>query len=148
MNLVFDLMNQPVSELMSTDLKAVVAADSLADVKAIFETYNIHHLPVVRFKTLVGFISKTDLLQTLAQSSDPQTTLNSTSVAEVMTSKIVKLHINDKIGVAAEVFLENRFHAVPILNEQEELVGIVSSYDLIKFFFHHAYPHKPYKKFV
>ena len=53
---------KPVSEVMTRHLVTVLPTDKLDVVRDIFEKQNIHHLPVVRFKTLLGIISKTDLL--------------------------------------------------------------------------------------
>jgi acetoin utilization protein AcuB len=39
-----------------------------------------------------------------------------------------------------EIFLENYFHAIPVVSEDGELKGIVSTYDIMKLFFHTAYP--------
>ena len=74
--------------------------------------------------------------------------LKNRKAEDIMVTHIVKLDETDKIGTAAEVFLKNYFHAVPVLNADKELVGIVSTYDIIKFFFHEAYPGEELKKFV
>ncbi|MEM8909876.1 MAG: CBS domain-containing protein, partial [Bacteroidota bacterium] len=47
---------------MTTKLLTVNPKDKLQEVKKIFDDHRIHHLPVVRYKTIVGLISKTDLL--------------------------------------------------------------------------------------
>ena len=52
----------PVSSIMSTELITVNPKDPLIDVKNIFDQNNIHHVPVVRFKKIVGIVSKTDLM--------------------------------------------------------------------------------------
>lgn len=152
MNAVFDLMNHPVSELMSTKILAVIPTDSLEKVKEIFDTHNIHHIPVVRYKDLVGFISKTDFYKALGgaqlDGDNAEEMLKNRKAEDIMVTHIVKLDERDKIGTAAEVFLKNYFHAVPVLNADKELVGIVSTYDIIKFFFHEAYPGEELKKFV
>ena len=56
-----------------------------------------------------------------------------------MTKKIATLTPSDKIGSAAELFLEHLFHAVPIV-ENGELVGIITSFDVMKYEFQKAYP--------
>jgi acetoin utilization protein AcuB len=48
-----------------------------------------------------------------------------------MTTKLAKLEPSDKINVALEVFKENLFHGIPIVNN-DALVGIVTTYDIIK----------------
>jgi acetoin utilization protein AcuB len=48
-----------------------------------------------------------------------------------MTKGLAKLNPNDRINIALEIFMVNRFHAVPVV-ENDELVGIVTTYDIIK----------------
>ena len=55
-------------------------------------------------------------------------------VLDIMTTKVVTLDPDDSIGLAADIFLANRFHALPIV-EGKNLVGILTTYDLIKFCF-------------
>ena len=50
---------------------------------------------------------------------------------DIMTSGIAKLTSTDRIAVALEIFKENLFHAIPIVDENE-LVGIITTYDIIK----------------
>ncbi|HQU60501.1 MAG TPA: CBS domain-containing protein, partial [Saprospiraceae bacterium] len=45
---------------------------------------------------------------------------------------LAKLNPNARINVALEIFMENRFHAVPVVEENGELVGIVTTFDIIK----------------
>lgn len=150
-------MNNPVSEIMSTKLITVIPTDPLTKVKEIFETYNIHHIPVVRYKEIVGMVSKTDFYKLIhgfrlrvTGQEETETTgiLSSHTVEQLMTKGVVRLNQNDKMGVAAELFLTNYFHAVPIMNDDNELVGIVTTYDIIKYYFHQAYPSQELSKMV
>ena len=50
----------PVSTLMSTRLITVSPDDNLEKVKTCFDENNIHHLPVVSYKKIVGIISSSD----------------------------------------------------------------------------------------
>jgi acetoin utilization protein AcuB len=149
MNRINEVMNLPVSEIMTKKLITVIPTDSLQMVNDIFESHNIHHIPVVRHLDLVGIISKTDFYKAIhgakLENSESVVNYNKTIFAkfkaeDIMTRNVVIINSNDKIGVAAEIFLENYFHAIPIVNDDSELVGIVSSYDIVKLFFHEAYP--------
>lgn len=140
-------MNNPVSEIMSTHLLTVSPTDNLEKVKEIFDKYNIHHVPVVRYKELVGLISKTDFYKALhgsrlngyAPNGDSDMLKNRTA-EDLMTRGLAKISPDDKIGVAAEIFLDNHFHAVPVVNDEGDLVGMVTTYDIIKYCFRIAYP--------
>ena len=154
---VNSLMNHPVSEIMTKKLIAVLPTDPLQVVNGIFAKHNIHHIPVVRHLDMVGIISKTDFFKAIhsAKLEDPADAENwnnaifaKFTAEDIMTKHVVKISPEDKIGTAAEIFLENWFRAIPVINSDGELVGIVSSYDIVKFFFAQAYPTQELPKIV
>jgi len=156
-NLMANMMNRPVSEIMTKKLITVIPTDSLKIVKDLFEQHNIHHILVVRHLDLVGIISKTDFYKAIhgARLEHPETAAAENEqiyarfkAEDLMTKHVAKIGPNEKIGTAAEIFLENYFHALPIINDENELVGIVSSYDILKMVFHEAYPDQELKKIV
>lgn len=127
----------PISTIMSTKLITANPKDKLEEIQAIFANNRIHHIPIVRYKELVGLISKTDLLAFLKGSSQVidstmanRVRLKHNCAEDIMTTGIAKLSPNDHISTAIEVFKENLFHAIPIV-EGEELVGILTTYDII-----------------
>ncbi len=129
----------PVKSIMTTKLITVSTGDKLTTVKEIFEKHRIHHVPVVRYKELVGIISKTDFMHFLRGFNRNQedrfvneARMRAYNVEDIMTTGIAKLSPDDRINVALEVFLENRFHAVPVVNENGELEGILTTFDIIK----------------
>lgn len=127
----------PISEIMSKNLITVGEKDKLAAVKEIFDKYNIHHIPVVRFRTIVGMVSKSDYLyfvRGFSQNEEDkfvnESRLRSYTVDEIMTTRLAKILPTDRINVALEIFSINRFHAIPVV-ENDELVGIVTTHDII-----------------
>lgn len=128
----------PVKTLMSTKLITVNPKDKLTVIKEVFEKNNIHHVPVVRYKELVGLISKTDFLHFLRGFNRNEedrfvneARLRAYSAEDIMTSGIAKVAPTDRLNVVLDIFLANRFHAVPVV-EGEELVGIITTFDIIK----------------
>lgn len=127
----------PISQIMSKELITVSEKDKLTVVKEIFDKHNIHHIPVVRFKTIVGIISKTDYLyfvRGFTQNEEDrfinESRLKAYTADEIMTTGMAKVEPSDRINVALEVFKINRFHAIPVV-ENDELVGIVTTHDII-----------------
>lgn len=129
----------PISDIMSRDLIKVKPDDKLKKVEELFNNHHIHHILVANDDNeLVGIVSKSDyLFFKRGYNDDPrddkydQFRLKVHTVSEIMTVGIAKLEIKDKVNVAIEVFKENLFHAIPIL-EDNKLVGIVTTFDLIK----------------
>lgn len=128
----------PVKTIMSSNLITVNPADKLTLVKEIFDEHNIHHIPVVRFKELIGMISKTDFLYFLRGFSPNDedrfvnyARLRAYTAEDIMTKGLAKLDPEERINVALEIFLANRFHAIPVVRN-DELVSIVTTFDIIK----------------
>jgi len=129
----------PIKTLMSTHLLTVAPQDKLTTVQEIFNAHNIHHIPVVRYKEMVGLISKTDFLffvRGFSRNEEDrlvnEARLRAYTAEDIMTTGLAKLSPDDRINVALEIFKVNRFHAIPVVDDQEELVGIITTFDIIK----------------
>jgi acetoin utilization protein AcuB len=129
----------PVKTIMSSHLFTVNPEDKLTQIQEIFDQHNIHHIPVVRFKELVGMVSKTDFLHFIRGFNHNEedrfvneARLRAYTAKDIMTTGLAKLKPNDRINVALEIFLVNRFHAIPIVEDNNELVGILTTFDIIK----------------
>ncbi len=128
----------PIKKIMTTKLVTVNPKDKLTAVKEIFDEGKIHHIPVVRYKEIVGMISKSDFLYFLRGHSRNEeddfvneARLRVYNAEDIMTKGLAKVSPEERINVALEIFLANRFHAIPVV-ENEELVGILTTFDIIK----------------
>ncbi len=129
-------MNENVKTIMTTDLITVKPTTKLSSVRKIFMSHKIHHLPVMDNGKLVGLVTTYDMWKNEIAPSNYATQ----EVSSVMTTSLAKIGPRDKIGTAAELFLDNRFHALPVVNEHDHLVGIVTSFDILLYQFKKAYP--------
>jgi len=128
-------MNEPLALIMSKNVITANAEDSLSIARGIFLKNKVHHLPIVNGSKLVGILTTYDLFKVTGPNKDYE----KIKIKDVMTSHVATLEPEDKIGSAAELFLENLFHAVPIVKDGE-LQGIVTSFDVIKYEFRKEYP--------
>ena len=127
---------------MTTNLVSVRPDDEAARIRVIFEKNDFHHLPVVEpGERLVGIISKADYLKIVYVLSFQNkckkgidNTCPTICAADFMTKCPMQLEPDDTIGLAADIFLANKFHALPVV-EDERLVGIVTTHDLLKYSF-------------
>ncbi len=127
-----------VSNIMTTDLICVNEDDTLASIRHIFQSHRIHHIPVLRDGLFVGILSKSDFSFFKKGFNDisnnkiiEDVRLNNYTAKDIMTTKVAKLSKDDRINVALEIFKENLFHAIPVV-EEDKIVGIVTTYDIIK----------------
>ncbi len=130
------MMNEAISTIMSTQLITLTPEDTLGKAREILLSKRVHHLPVVEGKKLVGMVTSWDMFKLGLSAAEYQ----STKVHEVMTRKLATLEPTQHIGAAAEVLMEHLFHAIPIVNEAGDLVGIVTSYDILRYSYQKEYP--------
>lgn len=129
------MMNEPLSSIMTRNVVTAGPNDKLSVAREIFMRNRVHHLPIVDGRKLVGILTTYDLFKWNGKNGDNDSTL----VRDVMTTHLATLEPDDKVGSAAELFLENLFHAVPIVKDGD-LHGIVTSFDVLKYEFRKEYP--------
>ncbi len=136
-----ELLHVSVKDVMTTNLVSVKQDTILKEVKILFDNHNIHHIPVINDQNkFVGIISKTDLIllmdwgtkMNLPSSMRRNTFLLTSNLAkDIMETNVMKLKANDTIQRCVQIFRENYFRALPVVNEQDELIGIITTYDLM-----------------
>lgn len=124
---------------MSKDPVTIHQGEPVSKVRQLFKENDIHHLPVVSGRELVGIISWTDLMRVSfgdafdqSDESVDVTLDHSMTIEDLMCSTPRTLTENHSVRDAAAILLEADFHALPVVSGRE-LLGIVTSKDLIKF---------------
>ena len=130
------MMNEEVRTIMSTKVTTASPHQTVGDVLALMERKRLQQLPVVQDGQLVGLITTYDLWQNCRSNPGCQEKL----VREVMTQAVVKLAPKDKVGTAAELFMDRRFKTLPVVNLRNELKGVVTAFDVIRYSFKKEYP--------
>ena len=131
-------LKDPISSIMTKKLLTLTPEDNLLEVKKMFENHGVHHIPVVHFRDLVGLVSKSDFLLYANSNSDSSNIeiqedqkLEFTKVKQIMVTKLGKLEPDDRIEVAIDVFLNNYFHCLPVV-QNGELMGLVTPFDILR----------------
>lgn len=138
-----------VGNIMSTPVITVHKDDTMSKVQDIFRKNNIHHIPVIaEGNKVVGIISKSDYLRLLHGFTLFKTEksiayndaiMRSLLVGEVMTRQVATLNPEDSLEMAAGFFRENLFHALPVVSDQGQLIGIITTFDLITYAYADTY---------
>jgi len=93
--------------------------------KILFEK-RIHGLPVVdKRKHIVGIISPTDILKIISEK-------NNDVIEQYFTHNLVPVYQDTPITIVMEIINITNENALPVLNDERELAGIVSEGDLFK----------------
>ena len=128
-------MNQEVRAIMSKDPLVASPTQTIKDVEALMLDHSLQQLPVTIEGKLVGMVTVFDLWKGLREGHD-----ENTPVSQVMSTKIIKITPKDKVGTAAELFADQRFKTLPVVNLENELKGIVTAFDVIRVAFNEEYP--------
>jgi CBS domain-containing membrane protein len=119
-----------ISRIMTPDPLTVGPDDTVAAAKILLDSRDIHHLPVVEDGALVGMLSTSDFLKLNVLRERPRA-LEAIKVRRIMEAEPVTLEISaDLIDVATRLS-DGSFHALPVVESGNVLVGIVTSTDLI-----------------
>lgn len=137
------MMNELVHTHMTTNVITLGPDNTLGEVRDILISKHIHHIPVVEGKKLVGMVTSWDIFK-LGKSVEEY---KSIKISEVMTRKVATLDPDQHLGAVAEVLTRHLFHAVPIVNDDNELLGIITSTDIIRYGHSKEYPEN-LEKFV
>jgi acetoin utilization protein AcuB len=127
-----------IERIMTSPVVTVTLDDTLRVVKHIFENAKFHHLLVVEKSKLYGVISDRDLLKfispfigTVQETVHDKFTL-SKKVHQIMSRKPITLKPSANIYEAISLFNQYNISCIPIVNEADEPVGIVSWRDILR----------------
>ena len=127
-----------VEKIMSKRIVTVEMDDSLKVVKEIFDNVRFHHLLVVELGKLFGVVSDRDLLKALSPNIGTivETTMDALTlkkrVHQIMTRKPVTLTPSAGIYDAIEIFNKHNISCIPVVDDENKPVGIISWRDILK----------------
>ena len=131
-----------VFEKMKTDLISVRPETTLAEAKALMQDNNFRHLPVVDDNDkLVGIITDRDMRDAHPSSLLTEEAYQRT-LAEVMQHPVEKIMTRDPITISPYYTLQDtllvigqkKVGALPVVDEDGHLKGIMSTRDLLRAF--------------
>jgi CBS domain-containing protein len=131
------MLNEEVRKIMRTNPIVIKPDDMIQDVSKMMIKKRLQQLPVIDDENkLVGLITVYDLWRNTSKSSE-QADL---AVKDVMTTDVLVISPKDKVGTAAELFIDQRFKTLPVVNLQHELKGVITAFDVIKHCYVKEYP--------
>ncbi len=130
--------NQPLTTIMAADPVTVDRGQTVSEVRFLLANERIHHLPVIEEGRLVGMISSNDVMRvSFSLDTDDavsRTLLDQTvSIDDLMVADLVTVSAHGSVRDAAIALSAGGFHAVPVVDDEGHLVGIVTSTDLIQY---------------
>lgn len=127
-----------VSQIMRSNLITLDMDDTLADAKGLFEHHDMHHILITDNGKLTGVMTDGDLLQHLSptigtRKETPQDgfILNK-KVHLIMSRDVIKASADITLNEAVLIFYDHQISCIPVVDENEHPVGIITWRDIIK----------------
>jgi CBS domain-containing protein len=125
-----DEREERIHDLMSRNVATVQPQDSVEEAARLMHRHDCGALPVVQSNgRLIGMITDRDLvIRLLARGRDP---LRS-RVADAMTEEAYAVRMDDDAEAALRVMARQQVRRVPVVDDRDRIVGIVSQADLAR----------------
>jgi CBS domain-containing protein len=136
-----------VQDVMTGDVISILKYESIMHVAKILSEKNISGLPVVDKKNkVIGIITQADILSILGMRKGhtlkdllkhmlgeplPERRMGDI-VGDIMTSPAATIKTNANIAEAAQIMDEKKIRRLPVVDEKNVLVGIISRADILK----------------
>ena len=133
------IAHMAIREFMSTFVITIQPFETVARAFEIMSVNRIRHLPVKHDERLVGIITWTDVLE--LKSPDPghrfslgevAKSLEALTVSTVMTRDLITAHPTQPLGYAADLMLEHKVGSLPVLDSEQQLVGLVTESNIFR----------------
>lgn len=148
------MKHDKVGSVMTTEVVRAEYGTPFKEVARLLADHRISGLPVIdEDEKVVGVLSETDLMARQAQTPDPYAPKRRVRLAglrrgarkqamkarartagQLMTEPPVTVHADDSIVEAARTMARRRVERLPVLDEEDRLVGIVTRRDLLQVF--------------
>ncbi|PGH47164.1 CBS domain-containing protein [Streptomyces sp. Ru87] len=142
------MKHRKVGSVMTDDVVRATPVTPFKNVAALLAAHRISGLPVVDDdEKVLGVISETDLMARQAEQFGTGHRLPLTRTArrsaakvrartagELMSTPAVTVRADDSIAQAARTMVKNRVERLPVIDEEDRLVGIVTRRDLLEVF--------------
>ena len=127
-----------VVDVMTKDPLTVSPIETVGKADELMAENNFRQIPVVNGGELIGIVTDRDIRSFLscALLGNPDIRENAlrTAVRDIMTAQPRFLAPDDDLREAVEILVEEKFGAIPVVDEAEGLVGIVSYVDVLRCF--------------
>ena len=128
-----------VRQYMTTGVITITSDTAIYDAQMLMRENRVHHLPVVDEKgKLIGLLTDSrlkkvvSLLASSLTAGQPKESLLNVKAGNMMASNVVTISPDASLAEAAALGLKDRIGALPVVDKDGEMVGIITTTDLIK----------------
>jgi acetoin utilization protein AcuB len=130
-----------VEDIMTAKVFTVEQHDLIDRVFFLIHYEKIRHLPVVEKGKVIGIVSDRDLYKVLGPKNNSNV-IEGTSelhvvhkkVQNIMHRGVLTVHPDSYVSEAASIMANNRVGALPVVDKENKLMGIISATDILRVF--------------
>lgn len=120
-------------QLMKHPVRTITADVNILDAQTQFQKYGIQQMPVLSDQQrLIGMLSVNDLLQYLIIDGNQTHYIRGKRVQDAMSKEVITADPVSDIRRIAQVMQEYHLNAIPIANDNDALIGIISRGDILR----------------
>jgi CBS domain-containing protein/anti-sigma regulatory factor (Ser/Thr protein kinase) len=126
-SVVLELIHQlKIKDVMTTAILTGNKKQTLRHIQALLRENKVAGIPIVEDKHLIGLVSTEDIINALEKG------YIDSPVEERMTKNVIHLQDDMPVSFAISYLNKYRYGRFPVLNKNHELVGILTSTDVIR----------------
>lgn len=125
-----------IKDIMSAPVYVVSPDETVARARNLMLRHKIGRLVIIEEKKPIGMVTKKDIVNRLNQ-CEPQwrrRPIDDIPVRKVMTESLITIFSDATPKQLAQLMIENNIGGLPVVNNKEEVIGIATKWDLIKYF--------------
>ncbi|TWX70935.1 CBS domain-containing protein [Colwellia demingiae] len=131
-----------IEEIMSEEVTCIDLDDRLSVVRELFIKHKFHHLMVTDSKNeLVAVISERDYLKAtnsnieLPTANEKDLAMLNKRVHQIVSRKLVAIKQFSPFSEAIKTFHDTGMSCLPVINSNNQPVGVITSRDIIKWLY-------------
>jgi len=115
---------EQLAMIMVRDYPSIAADATIPELARLLVEKDLHHLPVVRGDKLAGIVTPADVMDVIASAGIER------PVEELVRLPCVAVHESTPLNVASEILRLGKVFALPVLDSDARLSGIVTDRDI------------------
>ncbi len=127
-----------VVDVMTRDPLTLSPTETVGQADELMTQNRIRQIPIVMNKELLGIVTDRDIRSflsgsLLANAHDRDRAFN-TAIREIMTPEPITVSPEDDLQEVLELLIEEKMGGIPVVDDNEGLVGIVTYVDMLRCF--------------
>src|SRR3990172_9030342 len=125
-----------IKEIMSSPVYVISPDETVSRARNLMLRHKIGRLVLVENNKPIGIVTKKDISRRLDQAEPAwrRRPIDSIPIRQVMTESLITIYPDASPKQLSQLMIENNIGGLPVVNNKDEVIGIVTKWDLIKYF--------------